>query len=111
PFQDDAFDVAFCNPVIEHVPRAERARMAVEIRRVAARYYVQTPNRWFPVEPHHMLPLYQFLPRRLRHYYDRRFDNDQIDLLDRFELQRLFPDATIHRERVFGLTKSLMAVR
>jgi SAM-dependent methyltransferase len=112
PFADLSFAVVFSNSVIEHVPRGrDRELAASEIRRVGLRYFVQTPNRWFPIEPHYMLPLFQFLPRRLRHYYDRRFHDDQIDLLSARELQDLFPDAEIHRERFFGLTKSLLAVR
>ena len=111
PFRDREFDVAFSNSLIEHVPVASREQVAREIRRVADRYFVQTPNRWFPIEPHYMLPLFQFLPRRLRHYYDRRFHDEQIDLLTPRELRGLFPDAAIHGERVFGLTKSLLAVR
>jgi hypothetical protein len=36
---------------------------------------------------------------------------ETIRLLSARQLQQLFPDSTIHRERLFGLTKSLMAVR
>jgi 2-polyprenyl-3-methyl-5-hydroxy-6-metoxy-1,4-benzoquinol methylase len=119
PFTDGSFPVAFSNSVIEHVPKAQWPAFAREIRRVAWRYYVQTPNRWFPIEPHYQVPFFQFLPKRVRRALNRRFTLgwqpkghwEEINLLSARELRRLFPDAEIRRERVFGLTKSLMAVR
>lgn len=119
PYGDREFPVAFSNSVVEHVPKELQGAFAAEIRRVAERYYVQTPNKWFPIEPHYQLPLVQFLPERLMKGLNRRFSFgwrekgrwEPITLLSARDLQRLFPDAEIHRERVFGLTKSLMAVR
>ena len=115
PFPDGAFDVVYCNSLIEHVGPADRARVANEIRRVAARYFVQTPNRWFPIEPHVLLPLFQFLPRALKRRAWRvgasRGPFEEIHLLTAAELKGLFPDAEIVRERLGPLTKSLMAVR
>jgi len=111
PFADAEMPVVFCNSVIEHVPLDERERFASEIRRVAQRYFVQTPNRWFPIEPHYMLPLIQFIPAKLRRHLDDRIIRSYIELLDRRGLHELFPDAQIIEERRFGLTKSLMAVR
>jgi SAM-dependent methyltransferase len=119
PFEDNAFDVAFSNSVIEHVPPALQRRFAKEIRRVAPRYFVQTPNKYFPLEPHYQLPLFQFFPRRLRRALNQRFtlgwqakgEWEEITLLSARDLRRYFPDAEIHREKVFGLTKCLVAVR
>lgn len=119
PFADREFDVGFSNSVIEHVPRHLQPAFAAELGRVARRYYVQTPNRYFPIEPHYQLPLFQFLPERLRKTLNRRFTLgwqakgqwEEITLLSAADLRRLFPDAEIHREKVFGLTKSLIAVR
>ena len=60
---DGAFDVVFSNSVIEHVETYEnQRRMAAEIRRVGRRYFVQTPNRHFPLEPHFLVPGFQLLP-------------------------------------------------
>ena len=119
PFGDGEFDVVFSNSVIEHVPKRLQGRFADEVRRVGSRYYVQTPYRYFPIEPHYQLPLFQFLPKRVQRALNGRFTLgwqergqwEEITLLSVKELKRLFPDAEIHRERVFGLTKSLMAVR
>jgi 2-polyprenyl-3-methyl-5-hydroxy-6-metoxy-1,4-benzoquinol methylase len=119
PFPNGEFDVAFSNSVIEHVEPERQAAFAGEVQRVARRYFVQTPNRYFPIEPHYQLPLFQFLPRRARKALNRRFtlgwqpkgEWEEITLLGSRDLRRLFPDAEIHRERVLGLTKSLIAVR
>jgi SAM-dependent methyltransferase len=117
PFADRAFPVAFSNSVIEHV--GDQERFAREIRRVADRYFVQTPNRWFPIEPHYQMPFIQFLPERAVRWLNSRFDMghrprgywEPVRLLSARDLQRHFPDAVILRERLFGLTKSLIAVR
>jgi hypothetical protein len=81
---------------------------------VARRWFVQTPNRWFPIEPHVLLPFFQFLPRGLKRRLWRFGVSgepyEDISLLDERELRALFPDAVILRERVGPLTKSLMAV-
>ena len=126
-FENDSFDVVFSNSVIEHVGnRDDQRAMAEEVRRVGKRYFVQTPNFWFPLEPHFLVPGFQFLPLGARSRLLQRFDLGHIGrtrdpeaadgfvrsirLLRASDLRELFPEARIHRERVFGLTKSLMAV-
>ena len=62
-FGDASFDIAFSNSVIEHLSTFEnQARMAAEVRRVARAYWVQTPNFWFPIEPHFLVPAWHWLP-------------------------------------------------
>lgn len=125
---DGEFDLAHSNSVIEHVGRwPEMASMAGEIRRVAKSYYVQTPYYWFPMEPHFRTVGYQWLPEQWRARLHARFELghypkastlDQamrwiqgVVLLDAHQLQALFPDAEIAREKVLGVTKSIMAIR
>lgn len=125
---DNAFDVAFSNSVIEHIGDwDDQVAFAREIARVAPRYFVQTPNRKFPVEPHTLAPFLHFLPRRWQPALVRWFsvwgwltrptraEADaflaDIRLLSVADMQRLFPDATIVRERFCGLTKSIVAMR
>jgi hypothetical protein len=126
-FKDKEFDIVFSNSVVEHVGGAqERRAMANEIRRVAKRYYVQTPNRYFLVEPHFVFPLFQFLPVSVRTtlvqnfalgWYPKipdravaRAEVTGITLLSKRDLQDLFPEATCLDEKFLGLCKSLQAV-
>lgn len=64
PFADQSFDLVFSNSVIEHVgDAASQRQFAQEVARVGRAYWVQTPNRWFPVEQHLLTPLVHWLPR------------------------------------------------
>ncbi|MBB5707605.1 class I SAM-dependent methyltransferase [Sphingopyxis panaciterrulae] len=126
PFDDNSFDIVHSNSVIEHVGHwREMEQMAKEVRRLAPQYFVQTPNVWFPVEPHFKLPFVHWLPEQTRSMIvqatrrSRKFRDageatryvQRISLLSATQLQCLFPDAHIWRERVLGLTKSLVAER
>lgn len=122
------FDLVHSNSVIEHVGDWEQIkRFAANVRRLGTRYFVQTPNFWFPLEPHFRTPGFQWLPaavrarmlqRRRLGFYERQPDYDEarniidsVHLLRRGQMATLFPDAEIHMERVFGLPKSIMAWR
>ena len=67
PFADDSFDYAHSSAVLEHVgSAAQQAQFLRELWRVARKgVFVTTPNRWFPVEFHTVLPLIHWLPVRL----------------------------------------------
>jgi hypothetical protein len=123
----DSFDLVFSNSVIEHVGGHDRRlRFAESVVGLAPRHWVQTPNHWFPVEPHFLAPGIQHLPvgaraRVLRHWplvhtppVDQRCALGialETQLLSRTELAYYFPSSEIRRERLAGLTKSLVAVR
>lgn len=126
-FSDSQFDVAFSNSVIEHLGSVDRQqRMADEMRRIGRSYYVQTPNRRFPLEPHFLLPWYQYYPEWLQVGLLQRFRLGWYPpipdvqaarqhvrshhLLSEAELQRLFPGARIEKERVLGMVKSFVVV-
>jgi SAM-dependent methyltransferase len=124
PFADNGFDIAFSNSVIEHVATWEKQQaFARDARRVAGRLWIQTPARSFPIEAHLLAIYIQYLPKKLQHRIVRWTPRgllqpgvvheivDEVRLLTYRELQHLFPDCHILKERVLGLTKSYIAVR
>jgi SAM-dependent methyltransferase len=127
PLADRSFDIVFSSSLIEHLGTWEnQVQLAGEIRRLGKGYWVQTPNKWFPIEPHYITPLAQLVPRRfawmlrwvtlwgwlLRPSPSQcRQNAEEIRLLGPREVAALFPDAVILRERFLGLTKSITAVK
>ena len=95
PFADAEFDLGFSNAVVEHVGggRSGQRQFVAELCRVARRVFVSTPNRWFPLDPHTLLPLVHWLPpggARDRLLRARGFD-DVLDPLGPQALASLFP--------------------
>jgi hypothetical protein len=127
-FADNYFDIVFSNSAIEHVGSyISQQKMANEIKRVGKRYFVQTPNRYFPIEPHYMIPLFQFFPFSVKFWITanvpsiwtgkKAFHNkedakrwtESIRLLTKQEFIKLFPDAKIYEEKFLGIDKSFIA--
>jgi hypothetical protein len=65
PFRDSAFDVVHSSAVLEHVGSLKNQITLVrECCRVARKWvFFTTPNRWFPVEFHTVLPVVHWLPK------------------------------------------------
>jgi len=124
-----SFDLVFSNSVIEHVGTLDdQRRFANELLRLGRRLYCQTPNKWFPIDPHFLSPFVHWLPLGWFTYFvhryftiyglatkpDRRGCSDllaSIRLLNRKELAQLFPGCRIKTERFFGLPKSFVVFK
>jgi hypothetical protein len=121
PFADASFDVVHSSAVLEHVGNAENQHgFITELARVASRaVFLTTPNRWFPVEFHSLLPLVHWLPRpwfrRLLRgtRYDFFAREENLNLLDRKEVLRLCGGITdcavdVKSLRLFGMPSNLL---
>lgn len=120
-----SFDLVFSNSVIEHLYTLEnQQKMASEIQRIGKKYFVQTPNRYFPIEAHYALPFAQYWPKnllfnvltktklsRLHRWSPTAAAQylEEIRLLDQSEMRALFPEANLYLEKVLGMTKSITA--
>jgi 2-polyprenyl-3-methyl-5-hydroxy-6-metoxy-1,4-benzoquinol methylase len=122
------FDIVFSNSVIEHVGVWDRQRqMADEVRRLADCYFVQTPNYYFPMEPHFHVPFFQAMPLGVRQRLIQNFAlgcmpkipdahearklAEETRLLTKREMKKLFPDARVEEEKLLGMTKSIICIR
>lgn len=121
------YDLVFSNSLLEHVGgHARRVDLAAEVRELAPMHWVQTPNRYFVLEPHWLFPGMQFMPTSARAALARtwplahtRASSADIarqnvmwtELVGTAEMRTYFPDSEIRKERLVGLTKSLIAVR
>jgi hypothetical protein len=118
----DHFDLVYSNSVIEHVGgHWRRKAFADVVASLGDRYWVQTPYRYFPLEPHYVGPLFQFVPLALRGRLVARWPigslatvtdpavclalAQQTELLGRAEMRGYFPDAVLLGGHVLGLTK------
>lgn len=95
PFADDEFDLGFSNAVVEHLPDLASQRAFVsELCRVSRRVFLTTPNRWFPVDTHTLVPLAHWLPDERRDTIYRLLRKPEgvgLRLLSPPALRALFP--------------------
>src|SRR5690554_5170511 len=123
-YTDGQFDIVYSNSVIEHLfTKENQTKMADEVRRVGKNYYIQTPNYYFPIEPHWLFPFFQFFPKPLRVVLTRNFSLgnyeksptrekaiervEEVKLLTTKEMQALFPEGEVYKEKFLGMTKSI----
>ena len=121
-------DLIFSNSVIEHVGSyANQQIFASEVRRVSDKYIVQTPSIWFPLEPHCLIPLFQFLPHPIRALLIMTFNINYFPKAKTYKaaiivshstlmfthkrFKQLFPEAEIQVERFLGIPKSYTAIK
>lgn len=119
PFADGQFDILFSNAVIEHAGSRIQQRFFVsEALRVSRRFFITTPNRWFPVEMHTALPVLHYLPARLHRRVlsaigmEAWASESRLNLLDARAFRGLFAkedDLTITPVRLAGLVSNLIA--
>ena len=121
-------DLIFSNSVIEHVGSYENQQIfAGEVKRVSDKYIVQTPSIWFPLEPHSLIPLFQFLPHPIRALLIMTFNINYFPKAKTYKaaiivshstlmfthkrFKQLFPEAEIQVERFLGIPKSYTAIK
>lgn len=125
-FADKSVDIVFSNSVIEHLFTWEnQQKMASEVQRVGKYHFIQTPNYWFPIEPHWVFPFFQYFPKTIQYWLTQQFQLghiprkpsyaeaknqvDEIRLLSHKEYRILFPHSRIYCEKFAGFTKSFIA--
>ena len=119
------YDLVFSNSVIEHVGNLRaQLHMANIVKNIGTYYFVQTPARSFPLEPHFYFPFFVYLPLSWRTFLHWRFKLgfmgrnsdwlgarmacEETRLLTLAEVRALFREGVVMKERILGLCKSYM---
>jgi len=127
-FDDCLFHIGHSNSVVEHVGDWNRMiQFAKEISRVSEKYFVQTPNYWFPIEPHCMTPFFHWLPKPIRIWLILHFNLghwkkassideavclvESVRLLNKKMFKELFGGSRIITETCFWVPKSFVAIK
>lgn len=124
PVASSSYDLVISNSVFEHIPLHDRASVALEAMRVGKRGFIQTPAAEFPVEPHFVLPIIHWLPRRLGRHLVRISPWallsshptavqdaywEEVQLLGRRQVETLFKGHRVYAETFLGLPKAWIA--
>lgn len=112
PFADKAFDYVHSSAVLEHVgSRVKQSAFVREALRVARKgIFITTPNRWFPVETHTVMPIVHWLPaaafRKLCMLRGQSFfaSEDNLNLLSASQLKRLAAEAGLENYKVTSVS-------
>lgn len=124
PWPDKYFDAVYSNAVIEHVGDFEsQKKMAAEVMRVGKRWFVTTPNRWYPFEFHSRLPFVTWLPGHSYLWVSRIVTYSHVQqkyvfgakhsgtrLMIANELKRCFPSSKIIKQRITFMAETLIAI-
>jgi len=122
------YDLVFSNSLMEHLSgHARRQQFAEVVQESAPSWWIQTPYRYFPIEPHWFFPCFQFLPFRARLMICQHWNTlhvpavkdtakaaemvASVELISATEMRMYFPDSEIWFERIAGLPKSLISIR
>jgi len=123
--QAGEYDLVVSNSCIEHVGGHERRlRFSETVHAAADRHWVQTPYRYFPIEPHWVFPGFQFFPAPAQMQISRTWplghirsttdsawgDVSWVELLSVTDMRGYFSDSAIWFERWSGAVKSLVAI-
>jgi len=121
PFKDRAVKIVFSNAVIEHVGSLKmQQKYADEIKRIAQKYFITTPNKYFPFEFHFALPCYQFIPKSIQKWLFKSYKIglwyakdtwEDINLLSYRQLKRLFPGSNVTKQRITFYPETLICYK
>ena len=111
PFADLEFDFVHSSAVLEHVgSRDKQTQFLREAWRVARKgIFITTPNRWFPIEFHTVMPFVHWLPptvfRKICKMRGLDFfaSEDNLNLLSSSDLAGIAHDAGLLNVRVWAV--------
>jgi len=118
-FPDNHFDIVFSNAVVEHVGAEDKQRKFIhELVRVGKKSFITTPNYWFPLEAHTLIPFAHWLPEKTKFRIYKKLgreywaDVNRLNLLTSGRFLSLFPKeirVKLYKHRILKITSTLSA--
>ncbi len=121
--KNNSFDIVHSNATIEHVGSFEDQILFVrEMYRIAKEsVFIQTPNRFYPVDFHTVLPFIHWLPKKIHREFlkfiklDFYSKEENLNLLTKKELKKIcellnIKKYKILKHKLFFLTSNLILV-
>ena len=122
-FNDNSFDIVHSNATIEHVGDSKNQLQFIkECLRVSRKIiFIQTPNRFFPLDFHTKIPLIHFFPGKIHRFLLNVFglkfysDINNLNLLSKknlveFMIKLNIKDFEILEHKLFGLVSNLILI-
>lgn len=122
-FQNNSFDIVHSNATIEHVGSYQNQISLIrETFRVSKKYvFIQTPNRFYPIDFHTTLPLIHWLPknihRKILKFLGLNFyaSEENLNLLSENDLKNICDELNLKkfkiiRHKLLFLTSNLILI-
>ena len=107
-FQNNSFDIVHSNATIEHVGSYQnQISLIKETFRVSKKYvFIQTPNRFYPIDFHTTLPLIHWLPknihRKILKFFRLNFyaSEENLNLLSENDLKNICEELNLKKFKI-----------
>jgi len=100
PFKSNCIDLCYSNSCLEHIGDFAKQLKAIrEMKRVGRNIFIQVPFKYFPIDAHYLIPLFQLLPFSLQ----RKISNALFGYFEEVFLVTKREIGIILREFSFGI--------
>jgi len=121
PLKNNSFDIVISNATIEHVGnKRNQTKFIKEAVRLSKKLvFISTPNRYFPIDFHTLIPLIHWFPKKIHRFILKKIGLDffskesNLNLLSDNELSNIcqnlkIKNYTISKIRILGFCTNLV---
>ena len=121
PLKNNSFDIVISNATIEHVGNKRNQTKFIEeaVRLSKKLVFISTPNRYFPIDFHTLIPLIHWFPKKIHRFILKKIGLDffskesNLNLLSDNELSNIcenlkIKNYSINKIRILGFCTNLV---
>ena len=120
---DNSYDIVMSNATLEHVGNFNKQKEFVkELHRISnKRCIISTPNRFYPIDTHTMLPLIHWMPKKLHRKFLKLINQnflskeENLNLISSSEIKKIcklnnFKNFKILKMKYYSFTSNLILI-